>query len=442
LNASLATAFTQAASPPQARHELRALWRGAIAPLAVSALLVAGWSALAPIDGAVVAPATVKSELNRKAVQHAEGGIVREIRVREGQAVRAGDVLLVVADLRTEATLALLRDQQRTARMRLARADAQARGAPTLAVPDALAGDGQAAEHIAREQAAFAARQRAQGDQVAQLQRQAGDNAAQAAALLAQIEATRGSAALSAEELAMNENLAAQGFVHRSRLIALQRIGTDYDARLAEHRVNLAAARQRGGEIAARIAELRLQAQAQAADEVREASAVLREIEQRLAPSHDQVERQSVRAPTDGRVIGLKVSAAGAAVAPRETLLDIVPSAEKLVFDVRIAPEAVEHVKAGGTAEVKLLGDRMRHAQPLPARVTDVAADRTPDAAGGPGWFAATVEVDAAALRAGSAPPLVPGMPAEVYVTTGARSALEYLLAPIDLFRRRALREP
>ena len=377
MQTSLATDFVRIEPPAQARGELRALWRGAIVPVTLAGVLLAAWSALAPIDGAVVAPATVKSELNRKAVQHAEGGIVREIRVREGQAVRAGDVLLVVADLRIEAALALLHDQQRAERMRFARADAQARGARTLAVPEALAGDAEAAEHIVREQAAFAARQRALDDHVAQLQRQAGDNAAQAAALQSQIEATRASAALSAEELAMNENLAAQGFVHRSRLIALQRIGTDYDARLAEH-----------------------------------------------------------------RVIGLKVSAAGAAVAPRETLLEIVPSEEKLVFDVRIAPEAVEHVKAGGSAEVKLLGDRMRHAQPLPARVTDVAADRTPDAAGGPGWFAAVVEVDAAALHAGTAPPLLPGMPAEVYVTTGARSALEYLLAPIDLFRRRALREP
>jgi HlyD family type I secretion membrane fusion protein len=442
LNTSFAAAFTRAEPPPQARSELRALGRDAIAPLVVSALLFVAWSALAPIDGAVVAPATVKSELNRKAVQHAEGGIVREIRVREGQAVRAGDVLLVVADLRTEATLGLLRDQQRAAHLRLARADAQARGARTLTLPDALVGDAEAKEHIAREQAAFAARQRALDEQLTQLQRQAADSSAQAAALQAQIEATRASAALSAEELAMNENLAAQGYVHRSRLIGLQRIGTDYEARLAEHRVNLAAVRQRGGEIAARIAELRLQAQAQAADEVREASALLREIEQRLAPSHDQVERQAVRAPTEGRVIGLKVSAVGAAIAPRETLLEIVPSQEKLVFDMRIAPDAVEHVKAGGSAEVKLLGDRMRHAQPLAARVTDVAADRTPDPAGGPGWFAAIVEVEAAALRAGTAPPLLPGMPAEVYVTTGARSALEYLLAPIDLFRRRALREP
>jgi HlyD family type I secretion membrane fusion protein len=286
LNTSFAAAFTRAEPPPQARSELRALGREAIAPLVVSALLFVAWSALAPIDGAVVAPATVKSELNRKAVQHAEGGIVREIRVREGQAVRAGDVLLVVADLRTEATLGLLRDQQRAAHLRLARADAQARGARTLTLPDALVGDAEAKEHIAREQAAFAARQRALDEQLTQLQRQAADSSAQAAGLQAQIEATRASAALSAEELAMNENLAAQGYVHRSRLIGLQRIGTDYEARLAEHRVNLAAVRQRGGEIAARIAELRLQAQAQAADEVREASALLREIEQRLAPSH------------------------------------------------------------------------------------------------------------------------------------------------------------
>lgn len=417
------------------------LLRQAALPLLTCAALFAAWSALAPIGGAVVAPAQIKVELNRKTVMHAEGGIVREILVRDGQPVHAGQALLVVGDLRTDAALGLLQDQHRAARLRIARAEAESQLASAFTIPPDLLADPLAAEHIARERAAFIVRRRALDEQTTQLQRQVEQSQAQAAALSVQIASTARSAELAGEELVMNERLAEQGFVHRSRLIGLQRVGTDYAARQAEFQANLAASRQRSGEVRARIAALRLQAQTLATDELREAGAQLRQLEQQLRPGRDQAERQTVRASADGTVMGLRVAAAGTVVGPREPLLELVPSQEKLVFDARIAPQDIEHLAVGGAAEVKLLGSQARHARALPGRVSFVAPDRSVDETTGQAWFHATVEVDAATLRAAGAPELHAGMPAEVYVATSSRSLLQYLIGPLELFRARALRE-
>jgi len=225
-------------------------------------------------------------------------------------------------------------------------------------------------------------------------------------------------------------------------MLALQRNDADYRARLAEYRGELAAMRQRIGELTSRIAQLRSQYQGQAADELKEASARIREVEQKLLPSNDQAERQLVRSPVDGEVMGLRVAAIGEAIAPRAPLLDVVPERERLVVEARVRPEDVEHVRKGGAAEVRLLGFDAATIRPLPARVTLVSADRVSAPDGRGAWFDTTVEVDAAALRARPDVRLQPGMPAELYVTTAERTPIEYLAKPISAFAGRAMREP
>lgn len=437
---SLASVLAQGAPDTAARREMFVQMRRVVAPLLVATLLALAWAAVAPLAGAVVAPAVVKVELERKTVQHAEGGIVREILVRDGQAVRAGDALLVIGDARGQAELALLQDQWRAARLRAARADAQARLAPRFVAPDDLAADPRAAEHFAREQAVFEAHRRALDEQVSLLHGQVRQAQAQAEALESQIAATSRSASLSDEELAINEQLLKDGFIHRTRLIGLQRISADYASRIGEHRSELASSRQRAAEVGTRIAQLRLAHQARAADELRDASALVRELAERLAPSRDQVERQTVRAPVDGTAMALRVAAPGAVVGPREPLLDVVPAREKLVIDARVATQDIEHVRHGGAAEVRLLGSDAQQRAPLPARVVFVSPDRRTDPEGGAAWFDVTVEVDLAGLP--EQPVLRPGMPAELYVATASRTLIEYLARPLGLFTQRALREP
>jgi HlyD family type I secretion membrane fusion protein len=440
---ALTDLLVRAGRDPDRELDWRRQSRRLLVPVAAAAMLLAGWSAAAPLAGAVRAPAQVTAQYKRKTVQHQEGGIVRRILVRDGQAVHAGDPLLVVGDVRQDAELDLLQDQWRAARVRSARADAEVRFAAAFEAPAELLRDPAAAEHVARETGVFVARRQALDEQTALLQAQARQVEAQASALESQGAAAAVSGTLSEEELALNEQLASQGFVNRARLIGLQRVASDYRSRVAEVRGDLAGVRQRAAELRARGAQLRLAYRTQAVDESKEAAARVRELDERLRPSRDQVERQVVRAPVDGEVMSLHVATPGTVVAPREPLLELVPRQEKLVVDARIDPQDIEHVHVGGMAEVRLLSAEPRRAQPLHARITFVSADRVVQAETGHSWFDVTVEVDAQALSASPQPlHLQAGMPAELFVTTGDRTLLEYLLKPLRGFAARGLREP
>ncbi len=340
------------------RRQVQWQMRRLMWPVAIVTGFLALWSALAPLAGAIVAPAQLRVEFKRKTVQHQEGGIVRELLVRDGQTVRAGDPLLVVGDAGREADLNLLRDQWLAVRARAERAEAEQRFAAGFDPTDALRRDGVTSEHVARERALFRARRQSLDEQSALLQAQARHAQAQTDALGTQADSIVTSAKLSDEELAINERLLAQGFVSRTRLLSLQRAANDYRSQLGEARGEQAAARQRIGELQSRIAQLRFTYQTQAADEAKEAATRAREFDERLRASADRVERQVVRAPVDGAVMSLRIAAVGDVVAPREPLLEVVPSREKLIVDARIEPQDIEHVRTGGAVEVSCCPQR------------------------------------------------------------------------------------
>lgn len=439
---SFAAVLLSADAEPGARVELRRLSRQALIPLVLAGVLLGAWAVAAPLSGAIIAAGQLKVELNRKTVQHQEGGIVRQILVRDGEQVHAGQPLLVIGDVRNDAELDLLIDQLHAERIRNARASAEAAlGASFTAPADVAAAPG-AAEHLAREQALFAARRRTLDEQIASLNAQIRDAQSQAAALSSQIESTRKSAQLAAEELDLNEKLVREGYVQRARLLQLQREEADYRSRLAESESDLAQARQRIGELQSRIAHARNQYQQVATDEAREATARLREIEEKLRPSRDQVDRQFVRAPVDGRVMALRVSAVGEAIGPRDPLLDIVPTQEKLVVEARIRPQDINHVREQSLADVRLTSFDARTTPLLPGAVVFVSPDRITAPETGESWFVATVEVDASALKAHPQIELQAGMPAELYVKTPERTLFQYLAQPLNAFAHKAMREP
>ena len=411
--------------------------RRVLVPLGIVAALLLTWSSLAPISGAVIAHARIQVELERKTVQHREGGIVREIKVRNGQQVKAGDVLVVVDDVRSDAELSLLEDQLRSERVRNARVNAET----TLARNFTFTGDARMAEHIERERAQFVARRRTLDEQLEALQLQMSAARAQSAALQSQIESIAESGRLAAEELKLNEKLVGEGYLPRARLLPLQRADADARSRLGESRGELALARQRAAELQARMADARNRYQQSATDELRQSSARLRELEERLRPSKDQVDRQAIRSPVDGVVMGLRVTAPGEVLGAGAPILDVVPSNELLVVEARIRPQDISHVYADAHAKVRLASFDARKTPMLPGRVTFVSPDRMSDAQTGESWFAATVEVDAAALKDHPEIQLKAGMPAELFVTTSDRTLFEYLVDPITAFTNRAMRE-
>jgi HlyD family type I secretion membrane fusion protein len=427
---------------PQARTELRRQKRLALIPLAVTTGLLAAWMIAAPLSGAIIAAGKLKVELNRKTVQHQEGGIVRKILVRDGDMVRAGQPLIVLGDVRNDAELNMLRDQLRAERIRNARASAEAVLAAKFELPADLAGTPGASDDFTRETALFQARRRTLDEQIASLTAQTRDSRAQAAALTNQIATTAASAKLAADELEINEKLVRQGYVQRARLLQLQRDESDYRSRLAEAQSDLASAQQRTGELHARIAQARNQYQQLATDEARESAAKVRELDERVRPSQDQAERQFVRAPVDGRVMALRVSSIGEAIGPRDALLDIVPSQEKLVVEARIRPQDIDHVRENSAADVRLTAFDARTTPLLPGTVVFVSPDRLTSQESGESWFVATVVVDAAALRDHPSLRLQPGMPAELFVKTPQRTLVQYLAKPLNAFASKAMREP
>lgn len=424
------------------RAQLARLGRQALLPLGVAATLLALWAFTAPLSGAIVATGRLKVELDHKTVQHKEGGIVRGILVRDGDLVRAGQTLIVIDDVRNEAELSLLADQLAAERIRGARALAESTLAASFVAPGDTGGAPRAAEHLARETALFAARRRTLDEQVAALDAQVRDSQLQAAALESQIEATLRSLELAAEEVAINSALAEQGHVPSARLLALRRAESDYAAALAAGRSELALARQRAAELAARSAQARNHYQQVAADEAKEAAARIRELEERLRPFRDQAQRQEIRAPAGGRVLGLRVSSAGAVVGAGEPLLDIVPTEETLVVEARIRPQDIQHVYDGAAADVRLSALDPRTTPLLPGTVALVSADRVTSQDGRESWYVANVLIDPAALAEHPEIELRAGMPAELFIQTPERTLVQYLVKPLRAFASRAMREP
>ena len=418
---------------------LRRLRRQLIAPLVVASALVVLWCAWAPLAGAVVASGQVQSALGRKVVQHQEGGIVRALLVRQGQPVKRGDPLLVVGDVRSDASLDMLRKQADAERLRSERSRAELNLAPAFTPPADLAVP---PEMLERERQLFDSRRRTLDEQLAAMQAQAQQARAQAGALGAQLQASRRSAQLARDELGINTELVESGFVSKARLLTLERGVADTAMRAEASRSQIAEAQQQVSALVNAMAQARGAYQQRAADELKEATARLRDLDDRLRPSQDQFDRQTVRAPVDGRVMALRVGAVGTAVGPREPLLEIAPSEERLVVEVRIDPHDIEHVRQGGAAEVRLSAFDARSTPLLPAVVVSVSPDAVTESGGKQPWYAAQVEVKADALAAHPQLRLQAGMPAEVFVTTPSRSLLRYLLEPLGVFGRRAMREP
>lgn len=413
----------------------------------LAAFVVAGgWMALAPIAGAVIAQGAVKVDMNRKTVQHQEGGTVKEVLVRDGDRVRRGQVLVVLEDVRVDAAYDSLRTQYDSELARNARLSADRVLAEAPDFPDQLkaraAQDPKAAEVLRREEALFKARRQTLHEQTRLLRLQTQQAEEESVALRRQIAAQSRGLSLQREELEANKRLMAQGFVGAMRVKTVDRAAADYEARLGEQQAELAKARQRASELSLRVKTLENQFMQAAADELKESGNKLFDLEERLRPSKDAAERQKIVAPIDGEVVDLKVTSAGAIVGPRDALLDIVPQDGKLILEGRIRTEDINFVRAGSEADVRLTAFRSRTTPVVQGKVVYVSADRLVDRASNMPYYTVHVDVPGRALKEAGDIRLQAGMPVELFIKTSERTTVEYLLDPITAFLRRALREP
>jgi len=422
--------------------ELKRLVGSGLVIIVACILALGGWTVLAPLSGAIVAPAFVKVDLNRKVVQHAEGGIVREIHVRDGDRVKQGQVLVVLEDVKVDANLDLLSIQLLAERAKAARLEAEAAYASKVAVPSDIVRrerEPRVAEILERERALFQSRRSSIESQIAALRSQIRETQAETTALLEQIAAEDRNISLQKEELKANEELLKQNYVQKTRVLTLQRAVAEYEVKHGEHRADLARSRQKASELELRIITAQNTYKQTAVDDLKDSTAHIFDLEERLRPSRDAAQRQQVLAPIGGEIVGLKVFTAGAVVGPRDVLMEIVPAEKTLIVEARIRPEDINHVHVGDDAEVRLTAYKQRTTPLVAGRVAYVSGDRLVDNEGKSAYYVAHVAVAPASLGELR---MQAGMPAEVYVRTDSRTVLDYLLAPVTAYLRRAMREP
>ena len=434
--------------PPAERIRGAPIRRSALVGAVVVAAFFGGfgaWAALAPLAGAVLAPGVVGPEGGLSTVQHLEGGIIADILVDDGSRVAAGDPLLVLEDTTARATYQQLATQHHHLAATYARLAAEQAGAATVAMPLWLIGEAAAmgtADILAAETALFETRREARqahrdilGQRVARLHEQI-------AGLAAEIDAQSVQIALIDEEIADVDQLVRRGLERRPRLLALQRSRAEIEGARARNHAAIAEAEQAIGETQLQIIAVDTEHLGEVAEQITAVQAELSLVAERLAAAGDALARTVVAAPSAGTVVGLRYRTPGGVVAPGAAILDIVPDGDALLIDARVPPLEIEAVHEGLPAQVHLSAYRQRTLPRIEGVVQHVSADRLVDETTGEAYILARIAVDAAALDelsavAGETLELLPGMPAEVMILTGERTALDYMLAPlVDSFRR------
>jgi len=423
----------------------RGLIRAGIGGILVLMLAVIVWAALAPVSGAVIAPGAVRVDMNRKTVQHQEGGIIGEILVRDGSRVKAGETLIVLKDMRVEAGIEMVQTQLDGEIAKAARLTAEQVWAENVSFPAELlkrAGDVRVEELLRRETTLFRARRESYDTQLKLLRAQTSDITAEIRAREQQIKADRAAVRFTREELVSNQGLLKEGFISKVRILTLERSLADVEARLGEHEAELSAARGRVSELQLRAESLRTSMMQEAATEMQKTTVQILDLRERLRPFQDAADRQRIAAPIPGQVVGLKFTTVGAVIGPRDPILDVVPDNIELIIEGRIRPEDINYVSVGAEADVRLTSFRQRITPTVTGSVIYVSADRMEDKVDRMVYYVAHVRVTPEALAKAGDLKLQAGMPAEVFIKTAARSALLYVLDPISGFLQRSLREP
>jgi membrane fusion protein, epimerase transport system len=421
-------------------HATRLAWAGVW--IVFGALLPIGvWMAVAPLSMAVMAPAFVKVDLNRRPVQHLEGGIVHTVLVRDGQSVNAGDPILILGDVSVDADRNRLTYRVHVERAAIARLEAQVALAAKLKFPVDLVAIAKQDERVelalAKETALFEAGLNSLTSEVALMKMQRDRVDEEIIALRAQIRHAKSSHDLQEKSLEANRQLLDSGFIAPSRLQQLEAGLADYAIKLEERKSELSRTQQRLGDIDLKIKSLENEYVRKASDQLKVTSAQLAEIEQELRKSKDAAVRQTVSAPASGEVMDLKFTSPGAVVRAGEPIADIVPRDARLMIEAQVRPEDVNNVYRDQRARINFTAFKFRNNKMVTGKVTYVSADRLVDRNTNLPYYSVTILADPDSLHSISDLKLVAGMPAEVYIEGADRTPLQYLMAPLtDVVRK------
>ena len=403
------------------------------------------WAALAHLTSAALAPGVIAVDSNWRTIQHLEGGIVAEILVNEGDFVEEGDVLLRLDPTRSDASLSILDSQLVLAQATEARLIAERDGADIIDFPETLIDrmeDQEVATVVAGQDLLFRARRDSMAGQISILNERKEQLKQQIEGLEVQQDARAGQTRLIEQELVGLQQLFDEGYASQQRILALQRDAERLRGERGENLASIASARSQIGETELQILQLDKSFREEVVNELRTVQSQVFDLQERRTAAADERRRIDIVAPVSGQVLGLLAYTVGGVIKSGEDILNIVPQNDQLVIQARVSPDDRDRVNVGQSAQVRLSGLSRRTTPVLLGEVITISGDRLTDRQSGEAYYDARIIIPEEQLDLlEDTAELVPGMPAEVMIKTGERSALGYILSPLTDSLDRAFKE-
>ncbi|MBR0989391.1 HlyD family type I secretion periplasmic adaptor subunit [Bradyrhizobium japonicum] len=403
-----------------------------------------GWASTVLISGALIAPGQIVVESNVKKVQHPTGGVVGEVRARDGDLVKAGDIVVRLDDTVTKANLAIVTKNLDGALARAARLQAEQRGVDRIEFPQALldrAGDTDVKLLLSAETKLFDVRVNGRAGQKAQLRERITQLNEEIAGLSAQEKAKDQEIALVQNELTGVRDLYDKRLVQLSRLTQLERDSARLNGERAQYIASRAQAKGKITETELQIIQVDKDVVSEVSKDLRETNDKIGELIERKVAAEDQLRRIDIRAPQDGMVLQSNVHTVGGVVTAGDALMLIVPQADDLQVEAKVNPVDIDKLQIGQKTLLRLSAFNQRTTPELNGLVSRVSPDVTTDQRTGQSYYTIRVTMPAEEIARLGDVKMIPGMPVEAFVQTGDRTMLSYLMKPLHDQLMRAFRE-
>ena len=412
--------------------------------VAFLAVGLGGWAATAEIAGALIAQSSLVVDSNVKKVQHPTGGVVGEVRARDGDRVKAGDILVRLDETVTGANLAIITKGLTELYARKARLGAERDGADSVPAPKQLAdktNDPDVQEALGSERKLFELRRKARLGQKDQLQQRIKQLQEQITGLTGQQAAKAKEMEIIGQELQGVRDLWAKNLVQINRLTSLER----EEARLqGEHGQLIATAAEAKGKIVEtqlQILQVDQEFASDVAKELRDADSKIGEYVERKVTAEDQLKRTDLRAPQDGVVFQSTANTVGGVITAGDPVMLIVPETDTLIVEAKVEPKDIDQVQFGQPVVLRFSAFNMRTTPEINGTVVRVGADTSADQRTGQNYYLVRISMTPEEIAKLGEVKLTPGMPVEAFIQTGNRAMLSYLVKPLHDQLKRAFRE-
>jgi HlyD family secretion protein len=405
---------------------------------------VGGWAATTELSGALIAQGSIVVDSNVKKVQHPTGGVVGEVRVHDGDHVKAGEIVVRLDETVTRANLAIVTKGLDEFSARKARLEAERDGAETITFPAdilARADEPAVANALVNERKLFELRRTSRAGQKAQLRQRIVQLDEEIRGLTGQQEAKSREIALIGQELEGVRDLWKKNLVPITRMTALQRDAARIEGERAQLIASVAQAKGKISETELQIIQIDQDLGSEVAKDMREVDGKMGEFVERKVTAEDQLKRIEIRAPQDGTVLQSTVHTVGGVITAGDAIMLIVPAADSLMVEAKVNPQDVDQLQIGQAAMLRFSTFNQRTTPEINGTVTRISADTTTDQRTGQSYYTIRIAMPTAELARLGDVRLIPGMPVEAFVQTGERTVFSYLVKPLNDQLMRAFRE-